>query len=110
LCNINQTSRAIETKRIFSHFAFRIEALAPSFASSRRPDDDLAMPAPSTPSLAERIAGLTVNAKTGEHSKIHIFALALAALHVLALVTWVALTVRQRPVSVRDRVDPDKEE
>jgi len=26
------------------------------------------------------------------------------------LVTWVALTVRQRPVSVRDRVDPDKEE
>jgi len=51
-----------------------------------------------------------VNAKTGEHSKIHIFALALAALHVLALVTWVALTVRQRPVSVRDRVDPDKEE
>lgn len=66
------------------------------------------MPAP-PPSITERIASLTVNNKTGEYSKIHIFALALAALHVLALVLWVTLTVRQRPVSVRDRVDPDKE-
>ena len=66
------------------------------------------MPAP-PPSITERIASLTVNSKTGEYSKIHIFALALAALHVFALILWLVLTVRQRPVSVRDRVDPDKE-
>lgn len=67
------------------------------------------MPAPPPPSISERIASLTVNSKTGEYSKIHIFALALAALHVFALILWLVLTVRQRPVSVRDRVDPDKE-
>ncbi len=61
--------------------------------------------------MFERIASLAVNDK-GEYSKIHVFALGLAALHVCALVLWLVLIARQRPPSVReldDRVRASKD-
>lgn len=47
---------------------------------------------------------------TGAYSKIHVFALLLASLHVAALALWIVLVVRQRPANAADRVDPSKDD
>lgn len=62
--------------------------------------------------MFERITSLVVNDK-GEYSKIHVFAFALAGLHVCALILWLVLIARQRPPSLReldDRVRASKDE
>ncbi|CAL56829.1 unnamed product [Ostreococcus tauri] len=46
----------------------------------------------------------------GTYSKVHVFAFVLAALHVGALGLWVYLTVRQRPATASERVDPSKDD
>ena len=60
--------------------------------------------------LPQFIQNLIYDPKTDKYSMIHIFACSLAALHVLALALWLFLALRQKPVSIRDRVGVDKEE
>jgi len=60
--------------------------------------------------LPQFIENLVYDPKTEKYSMIHVFACSLAALHVFALVLWLWLTIRQKPVSIRDRVGLDKQE